>query len=95
MIFSLLGSMLVGGLIGGAGGAVLSAIVDWFIDEDSLGEAISEEYDDAFKLLIKDKKRNAVKVGIYDEDNDVIDDSEIQSESGISESIYKGLVIYV
>lgn len=95
MLFTIIGSALLGGLIGGAGGAVLGAIVDWFIDDDTLTESIEEEYEDAFKLLIKEKKKNAVKVGIFDEENDLLDDVEIQSNSGVSDSLYKGRVIYV
>lgn len=95
MFFTIIGSALLGGIIGGAGGYALGAIVDWFIDDDTLTESIEEEYDDAFKLLIKEKKNNAVKVGIFNESNDLLDDVEIQSSSGVSNSLYKGKVIYV
>lgn len=95
MFFSLLGSMLIGGLYGAAAGAVLGAVVDWFIDEDTLSQAVVEEYDDAFKLLIKEKKKKAVKVGIFDDDNELLDDVEIQSNEGVSDSLYKGQIIYV
>ena len=43
--------------------------VDYFISEETLVENVEEEYPDAFKLLIKEKKKNAVNVGIFDEDN--------------------------
>lgn len=95
MFFTLLGSFITGALIGGASGAVLGAIVDWFVDDDSLSECITEEYEDAFKLLIKEKKKTAVKVGIFDEEEDLLDDVEIQSEQGVSNSLYVGKVIYV
>lgn len=95
MLFTIIGSWLIGGIIGGVGGAVLGAVVDWFVDEDSIVTAISEEYNNAFRLLIKQKKETAVKVGIFDDEDDLIDDIEIQSKSGISDSIYEGQVIYV
>lgn len=95
MFLTLLGSFLTGALIGGAGGVVIGAVVDWFIDDDSLSECITEEYEDAFKLLIKEKKKTAIKVGIFDEEEDLLDDVEIQSEQGVSDSLYVGKVIYV
>lgn len=94
-LLSLIGGALLGGAIGGATGAVLGAVVDWLIDDDSLSESIHEEYDDAFKLLIKQKKKDAVKVGIFDYDEDLIDDVEIQSQQGVSDSLYVGKVIYI
>ena len=95
MFLTFLGSVLLGGMIGGASGAVLGAVVDWLIDDDTLTESIQEEYDDAFKLLIKQKKQNAVKVGIFDSEETLLDDVEIQSEQGVSDSLYQGKVIYV
>ncbi len=95
MLLTFLTSFIFGGLVGGAAGAVLGAVVDWFIDDESLGDYIKEEYDDAFKLLIQEKKKNAVQVGIFDVCEDEIETVEIQSESGVSNSIYKGQVIYV
>ena len=69
--------------------------VDYFISEETLVENVEEEYPDAFKLLIKEKKKNAVNVGIFDEDNEHLDDVEITSSKGVSKSLRKGQVIYV
>ena len=69
--------------------------VDYFISEETLVEKVEEEYPDAFKLLIKEKKKNAVNVGIFDEDNEHLDDMEITSSKGVSKSLHKGQTIYV
>ena len=54
-----------GGLLGAA--AILT--VDYFLSSDTLSDAVREEEPDAFKVLIKEKKKNAVNVGIFELDN--------------------------
>ena len=46
----------LGYLCGGILGAAISLAVDYFISEETLVENVEEEYPDAFKLLIKEKK---------------------------------------
>ena len=69
----------LGLLAGGLLGATIFMAVDFFLSEDKLVEEVEEQYPDAFKLLIKEKKKNAVNVGIFDEDNEHLDDVEITS----------------
>ena len=85
----------LGLLAGGLLGATIFMAVDFFLSKDKLVEKVEEEYPDAFKLLIKEKKKNAVKVGIFDEDNEHLDDVEITSSKGVSKNIRKGQTIYV
>ena len=85
----------LGLLAGGLLGATIFLAVDYFISEETLVENVEEEYPDAFKLLIKEKKKNAVNVGIFDEDNEHLDDMEITSSKGVSKSLHKGQTIYV
>ena len=85
----------LGLLAGGLLGATIFMAVDYFISEETLVENVEEEYPDAFKLRIKEKKKNAVKVGIFDEDDEHIDDIEITSSKGVSKSLHKGQTIYV
>ena len=85
----------LGLLAGGLLGATIFMAVDFFLSKDKLVEKVEEEYPDAFKLLIKEKKKNAVNVGIFDEDNEHLDDVEITSTKGVSKSLRKGQVIYV
>ena len=85
----------LGLLAGGLLGATIFMAVDFFLSEDKLVEEVEEQYPDAFKLLIKEKKKNAVNVGIFDEDNEHLDDMEITSSKGVSKSLRKGQVIYV
>ena len=85
----------LGLLAGGLLGATIFMAVDYFLSEDKLVEEVEEQYPDAFKLLIKEKKKNAVNVGIFDEDDEHLDDVEITSTKGVSKSLRKGQVIYV
>ena len=85
----------LGLLAGGLLGATIFMAVDFFLSEDKLVEEVEEQYPDAFKLLIKEKKKNAVNVGIFDEDDEHLDDVEITSTKGVSKSLRKGQVIYV
>lgn len=78
--------MLIGFCVGYFIGSVL--------DEDSIKEK-ALEVDNAFKLEIQKKKKNAVKCGIFDEDDDKLCDIEVESEKGVSESLYEGQVIYL
>ena len=85
----------LGLLAGGLLGATIFMAVDFFLSEDKLVEEVEEQYPEAFKLLIKEKKKNAVNVGIFDEDNEHLDDMEITSSKGVSKSLHKGQTIYV
>ena len=85
----------LGLLAGGLLGATIFMAVDFFLSEDKLVEEVEKQYPDAFKLLIKEKKKNAVNVGIFDEDDEHLDDVEITSTKGVSKSLRKGKVIFV
>ena len=85
----------LGLLAGGLLGATIFLAVDFFLSEDKLVEEVEKQYPDAFKLLIKEKKKNAVNVGIFDEDDEQLDDVEITSTKGVSKSLRKGKVIFV
>lgn len=84
--------LLAGGI---AGAALLTIAVDYFLDEDALRESVGEQEPDAFKMLIKEKKKNSVNVGIFDEDNEHLDDMEITTSKGVSRSLHKGKTIYL
>ena len=84
----------LGLLAGGLLGATIFMAVDYFLSEDKLVEEVEEQYPDAFKLLITEKKKNAVNVGIFDEDDEHLDDVEITSTKGVSKSLRKGKVIF-
>ena len=85
----------LGLLAGGLLGATIFLTVDYSISKETLVENVEDEYPDAFKLLIKEKKKNAVNVGIFDEDDEHLDDVEITSTKGVSKSLRKGKVIFV
>lgn len=84
--------LLAGGI---AGVALLSIAVDFFLDKDTLKETVRKECPDAFKMLIKEKKKKAVNVSIFDEDNEHLDDMEITASKGVSRNLRKGQTIYL
>ena len=83
---------IVGTAIAAAGLSYLVCKI--IIDAGFLKKRIKEECPDSFKILIKEKKKNAVKVGIFDVDERGLGDMTVKSEKGVSDSIYEGQVIY-
>ena len=83
----------LGLLIGAIGVSVLVSTV--VISIDSLKNDVNNEYPDAFKMLIKEKKKDAVKVGIFDKTNSHIEDIEITSNKGVSNNLHQGQTIYI
>lgn len=83
----------LGLLIGAIGVSVLVSTVA--ISIDSLKNDVKDKYSDAFKMLIKEKKKNAVRVGIFDNTNRHLDDMEITSSKGVSNNLKQGQTIYI
>ena len=76
-------------------GAVCCIVIAGIITYQSIWEAITKEFPNSIKILIKEKSRKAVHVGIFDSYGDKIkDDVEIRSEDGVSSSIKEGQIIY-
>lgn len=87
----LLPFILCSTLIGVAG----AIVVTYVITSNKIKEETKNYYPDAFKLLIKEKKKNAVDVGIFDKNDNLLGNEEIQSSKGVSKSIHKGQCIYI
>lgn len=86
----------VGGVVGGAAGALIGWAIEVFLDEDSIKNEVQTHYPDALKLLIQEKKKNAVKVGIFEENKeDIATEIEISSSQGVSNNLYVGQEIYL
>lgn len=86
----------IGGLIGGATVTIIDFFIDVFLDEDSIGNEIHTHYPEALKLLIQEKKSNAVKVGIFGKNEEEIETGvEITSSQGVSDNLYVGQEIYL
>ncbi len=83
------------GLLGGILGVVLILAVAFMLTEDSLAEVVKKEEPDAFKAIIKKKKKKSVKVGIFDKEDEHLNDMEITTTKGVSRSLHKGQEIYV
>lgn len=82
-------------LLGGFPGLFMSIVINSIIDEYSLSQGVKQECPEAFKLLIKEKKKQAVQVGIFDRQNSHMEDMEITSTKGVDRNLRKGQVIYV
>ena len=90
--------IIFGGLAAGLGGGVVvglicAAISEW-LNEDTISETIHNEdkFKDAIKAIVKDKSVRKVKVGIFD-NTEQIGEMEIESSKGVSNSVYVGQVI--
>ena len=84
------------GTLIGAGSVVSIVCIAAVLDSGSIKETVVKKFPDAFKILIKKKKKNAVNVGIFDIDDMTIEPSvEIESEQGVSDELYVGQVIYI
>ncbi len=95
-LFALAANAAVGAAVGGAVGYAAGWLVGAFIDEFVLKDAVREEYPEAFKLMIKEKKKTAVNVGIFDECDDTIEANVLfETEQGVSDSLYVGQEIYL
>jgi hypothetical protein len=86
----ILGSALAGGLAGGLVGLILDCI----IGEEEVREEVIK-VPDAFKFTIMEKKNNAVKCGIYNEQDKHLETLEISSEQGVDSSLKCNTWYYV
>ncbi|MCR5568050.1 MAG: hypothetical protein K6G31_02120 [Paludibacteraceae bacterium] len=87
----LTGCALVGGSIGGTVGFLVGV----FLDEDTIKDEVKVKYPDALKLMIEEKKKKAVNVGIFGDSGKIASGIEIQSEKGVSDNLYVGQTIYL
>ena len=86
----------IGGLIGGTVGGLIGWTIGKIIDETSLKNEVKIKYQDALKILIQEKKKNAVNVGIFGEYEKCIEDSvDITSDKGVSDELYVGQEIWL
>ena len=69
-------------------------IINDLIDLFSIRTSVRTKCPNALKVLILEKKKNAVNVGIFGNNNVMIAKEEIISSEGVSQDIYKGQIIY-
>jgi hypothetical protein len=87
--------LIVGGLVGGATGFVVSAIID-AVTEDNARDEIKLKYPSAFKARLKSKETKRVYFDVFNQDSKVIaNDFVIESEKGVSASLEVGTEIYL
>ena len=87
---------LLYGAVAGVAVNIVFGIIDAFLDEDTVSEEVRNQCPEALKILIEKKKDKAVNVGIFSDENTLIqDDVEIQTTKGVSDNLYVGQEIYL
>ena len=99
-ILFIAGAALLGGAVGGAVGGVVGACIgfaiDVFLDSQTLRDEVSVRYPDAVKLLIQEKKKKAVNVGISETNcRQIASNIDITTSKGVSDNLYVGQEIYL
>lgn len=69
-------------------------IINVISDIFSIKNSVQTKCPEALKIQILEKKKNAVNVGIFGNNNVMIAKEEITSSEGVSSDIYKGQIIY-
>ena len=69
--------------------AVVSGIIDLFTIKDEVHQKVPN----AFKIIIQEKKANAINVGIFDKQDTPICPMSIEGD-GVKDDLYVGQVIY-
>ena len=79
----------LGGLFGGAVGGAIGWTIGKIIDATTLKDEVKVKYPDALKLIIQEKKKNAVNVGIFGKYEECIEKSvDITSDKGVSDELH-------
>lgn len=90
------GYALLGGAIGGITGSIIGIVINVLLDVSSIKKEVNARYPEAIKILIQQKKRNSIKVGLFNEYDDEIETGiKISSTRGTSDKLYVGQEIYL
>ena len=96
MIGSIIKGLLAVGGVLLAGYAISRVIkVHQRITEELIAQQVEKEYREAFTAIIKEKKYNAVDVGIFNNQNEEIDTISIETDHSVDEYLYENQIIYV
>lgn len=76
------------------GAALITIAVASIISQGTIKEKVKEQCSEAFKALIREKKKEAIKVGIFDSNEKELKEMEITSTQGVSDDLYVGQIIY-
>lgn len=80
-----------------AGGVLGATVITLacIITKEIIAQKARKKFNEAFKAEIQEAKKNAVHVGIFDEEDNTIGEITIESEQGVDASIKQGDVIYL
>ncbi|MBQ0155594.1 MAG: hypothetical protein KBT22_03340 [Bacteroidales bacterium] len=96
-LLGFIGTVATGALGGAAVGALAGAFFDW-LDEQSLADEISDNYDNVTRFKI-DKKRfhngsYHMDIGLFEKRKKVGKIEDLQAKE-VSKSLYQGKVVYI
>jgi hypothetical protein len=58
--------------------------------QEEIEARLAEESEEAFKAMIKEKKANAVKVGVFDEEDEELGEMIVESTEGVDPNLRVG-----
>lgn len=85
---------IVAGLLGGAALLGAGILIYKRITRSTIAEESRKKCPAAFKAIIKSNDTKKVNVGIFDRNDNHLDDLTLQSEKGVDSSLKKGTVVY-
>lgn len=81
--------------LGALVGIAVVIVIHRYLTASVIREKVAEEYPNAFTAKIKKKKKDAIDVGIFDKQNNELDEVSFKSSKGIDKSLRKGQVIHI
>lgn len=94
LIFEALADLFIRGTVAAATYALVSLAVNVFLDEKEVRKTVSKKCPEALKAVIQEKKKNAIKVGIYkNNDREISSEMEITTSKGVSDNLHVGKII--
>lgn len=78
--------------VGEAIGDLIVEVVNGIVDFFTIKEEVKQKVPNAFKIMIKEKRKNAVNVRIFNRQNTPIGQMEISSAEGVDDKIQVGQV---
>ena len=71
-------------------GEIIEAVVYCVIDLFTINQEVKQRVPNAFKILVQEKEKTAIKVGIFDNRETPLQQMEITSNEGVSDELIVG-----
>ena len=76
-------------------GDLIDAVVSGVIDLFTVKEQVKQKVPGAFKMIIQEKRKNSVDVGIFSKNNQPLSKMRIESNDGVSNELRLGQEYYL